>query len=229
MTARRGAIAFALLLAAHGAARAQVVEDPPGCLAATAHTNGPCKLTYPNGNTIATGADGRTWVKLHNFGDFKFEVGQGMAGTITGVFRTLVIVPLPSGDAIVAPQSEMMDIEADCRSRQYRVQGTTVTDPNGFYTGDLGAEDFARRVLPGSPMETVLRMICATPKPPQDLINQEEALNEKCRGGSGDNPKTLKACDARDALLGQIEAKGWCYGHAGQAGYERDWEQCKAH
>jgi hypothetical protein len=35
----------------------RIKESPAGCLEATAHTNGPCKLTYPNGNIMETGVD----------------------------------------------------------------------------------------------------------------------------------------------------------------------------
>lgn len=60
----------------------------------------------------------------------------------------------------------------------------------------------------------------------ESLIKQADKLNDQCRGGSGDNPATIKACDKRDKLIDEINAKGWCYGHEGQAGYQRKWEKC---
>lgn len=65
--------------------------------------------------------------------------------------------------------------------------------------------------------------------PPEDvakLMAQEEALNDKCRGGSGDDEATLKACDERDLILGKIQAQKWCWGHDGQIGADRTWEPC---
>jgi len=61
----------------------------------------------------------------------------------------------------------------------------------------------------------------------QKLIRQQEDLNSQCRGGSGDSPKTLAACESRDKLLEQIHQRGWCWGKEGQAGYERSWVKCK--
>lgn len=46
----------------------------------------------------------------------------------------------------------------------------------------------------------------------QKLIEKVEILNDKCRGGSGDDPKTMKACEDRDNLILKIESKGYCWG-----------------
>ena len=78
-------------------------------------------------------------------------------------------------------------------------------------------------------------MSCRTPissnSPPEDvaqLMAQEEVLNDKCRGGSGDDKATLKACDERDVILKKIKAKNWCWGHDGQVGADRVWERCQS-
>ncbi len=44
------------------------------------------------------------------------------------------------------------------------------------------------------------------------LIDKEETLNDKCRGGSGDDPETISACDERDHIFKEIEKKGWYWG-----------------
>lgn len=67
----------------------------------------------------------------------------------------------------------------------------------------------------------------APPPDVQKLMKQEEELNGQCRGGSGDSPKTMAACEKRDKVLDQIKRKGWCWGSDGQAGYERSWVKCK--
>lgn len=59
-------------------------------------------------------------------------------------------------------------------------------------------------------------------------IAAAEELNTKCRGGSGDNPATEKICADRDRAYGNLRKRGWCYGHDGQAGYERKWGRCNA-
>ena len=59
------------------------------------------------------------------------------------------------------------------------------------------------------------------------LIGKETKLNDDCRGGSGDDPQTMKACEKRDAIVEELAKKGWCYGHEGQIGAEKIWEKCK--
>ncbi|MDX8521122.1 hypothetical protein [Mesorhizobium dulcispinae] len=62
--------------------------------------------------------------------------------------------------------------------------------------------------------------------PPTKLIRQWQVANENCRGGSGDDPQTEKACATRDALGRQLEAAKWCYGKNGQSGYQYKWHRC---
>ena len=59
------------------------------------------------------------------------------------------------------------------------------------------------------------------------LITEWQALNDTCRGGSGDDPDTMKACDSRDDVTTKLNDAGWCYGHDGQAEYQREWEACE--
>lgn len=58
------------------------------------------------------------------------------------------------------------------------------------------------------------------------LIAEWTDLNSTCRGGSGDDPKTMKACDAREAVSAKLKNLGWCYGRPGDAGYQRSWILC---
>ncbi|MBF0185431.1 MAG: DUF1311 domain-containing protein [Magnetococcales bacterium] len=60
------------------------------------------------------------------------------------------------------------------------------------------------------------------------MIARYDTLNDQCRGGSGDDPATLRACDARDQLFQQIRQKQWCYGRDDQAGYQKQWQPCAA-
>ncbi|WP_130472721.1 lysozyme inhibitor LprI family protein [Candidatus Magnetaquicoccus inordinatus] len=59
------------------------------------------------------------------------------------------------------------------------------------------------------------------------LLAAWDKLNDKCRGGSGDDKKTWEACDEREKKGGQLQARGWCYGEPGQAGYQMQWHACK--
>lgn len=72
--------------------------------------------------------------------------------------------------------------------------------------------------------------VAAAQTPPtgvQKLINQQEVLNDKCRGGSGDKPETWKYCEQRDRMNRQIEAKGWCRGPDDAYGYQKHWVPCR--
>ncbi|MEI1723012.1 hypothetical protein V8Q13_05455 [Acinetobacter baumannii] len=62
----------------------------------------------------------------------------------------------------------------------------------------------------------------------QDKIHQFEKLNDSCRGGSGDDPKTIESCNARDALYVDIKKGGWCWGSENQnaAGSDLIWLPC---
>lgn len=58
-------------------------------------------------------------------------------------------------------------------------------------------------------------------------IDQWKALNSQCRGGSGDDPATQRACDQRDALTRKLGEAGWCFGHKDDpdaAAYQ--WHRC---
>lgn len=61
---------------------------------------------------------------------------------------------------------------------------------------------------------------------PGALIKQWTDLNSRCRGGSGDDPKTMQACEQRDAVGKRIDAAGWCYGKDGQMAYQYQWHAC---
>jgi hypothetical protein len=57
-------------------------------------------------------------------------------------------------------------------------------------------------------------------------IDAYERLNSACRGGSGDDPSTMAACDKRDVAGLALEARGICYGKKDQAGYEMRHHHC---
>lgn len=60
------------------------------------------------------------------------------------------------------------------------------------------------------------------------IIEKYNNLNGKCRGGSGDDPNTIKACDERDLVVAKLKESGWCFGKEGQAEYEMEWHQCSS-
>lgn len=54
------------------------------------------------------------------------------------------------------------------------------------------------------------------------LMNQAEAENDHCRGGHGDNPETMRACNRRQKLLTELERRGWCL----EENAEQHWVRC---
>jgi hypothetical protein len=54
------------------------------------------------------------------------------------------------------------------------------------------------------------------------LMNQAEAENELCRGGHGNDPETMQACDRRQQLLSELERRGWCF----EENAKRHWLRC---
>ncbi len=58
------------------------------------------------------------------------------------------------------------------------------------------------------------------------LINRVDRLAGQCRGGSGDNPKTVEACGKMDAAMDQVRQEGWCWGPDDAFGFEKRWLRC---
>lgn len=60
----------------------------------------------------------------------------------------------------------------------------------------------------------------------EEIINLWSEANSGCRGGSGDDPRTMGACGAREEYGAILEGRGWCYGRPDDAGYQRAWQRC---
>lgn len=60
----------------------------------------------------------------------------------------------------------------------------------------------------------------------QDQIKYIEQLNDKCRGGSGDDPATMQACDMREKAGEQLKKQGWCWGPDDAIGADKHWIRC---
>jgi hypothetical protein len=64
------------------------------------------------------------------------------------------------------------------------------------------------------------------PSGPVRIIAQWQDDDNSCRGGHGDSPETMKACDRREVITAKLEALGLCYGREGEQGYQMDWHIC---
>ncbi len=58
------------------------------------------------------------------------------------------------------------------------------------------------------------------------LLTQWHDLNGQCRGGSGDEQKTVNACERRERVGRQLSQAGYCYGQRGEYGYQMKWHSC---
>lgn len=62
----------------------------------------------------------------------------------------------------------------------------------------------------------------------QSLIDNFEANEDACRGGSGDDPSTMAACDNRDSALRTLNGRNICLGRNGQPEADYKWHRCAA-
>lgn len=61
---------------------------------------------------------------------------------------------------------------------------------------------------------------------PQTMMRLWSQANGQCRGGSGDDQRTLDACDEREAYSKRLRQLGWCYGMRNEYGYQHRWHRC---
>lgn len=59
-----------------------------------------------------------------------------------------------------------------------------------------------------------------------ELLASYGSLNSACRGGSGDDPRTQRACAERDRVVSALQRAGYCYGRRGQVGAQMSWHRC---
>lgn len=71
-------------------------------------------------------------------------------------------------------------------------------------------------------------VIKGQPASPDGMLARWHQQNDKCRGGSGNEADTWKACDARDYTDIALQSAGWCYGREGDYGYQMNWHRCDA-
>lgn len=66
-----------------------------------------------------------------------------------------------------------------------------------------------------------------SPKDPaiKALLDKEQLLNEKCRGGFGDSLETKKYCKEKERTVSALKNKGWCWGYPGQIEADKVWHE----
>ena len=66
----------------------------------------------------------------------------------------------------------------------------------------------------------------AEQQPIEALLKEIDTVNGQCRGGSGDDPKTMDACNKREAKMQEAEQRGWCWGPQTAVGADKHWMRC---
>lgn len=59
------------------------------------------------------------------------------------------------------------------------------------------------------------------------ILYEIDALNDRCRGGSGDDPKTEDACRKRELKIDEAQRQGWCWGPMHAIGADKRWMRCR--
>lgn len=78
----------------------------------------------------------------------------------------------------------------------------------------------------------LVALVTATPamaaeRPPAALYQRWLHANEDCRGGPGDSPDTMTACEYRNTIDRKMAAAGWCYGSDTEFGVNANWHRCR--
>ena len=145
-----------------------------------------------------------------------------------------------SGIVRVINGPEITDyIETRCVVSNVRRDGDRV-----LFTAQCTTEDFVETVEGGytyiSPDafhfrgQTLTRCDVAQSTAPDDgfaasteeIIDLWSEANSGCRGGSGDDPRTMGACGAREEYDAILQGRGWCYGRPEDAEYQKAWQRC---
>lgn len=92
---------------------------------------------------------------------------------------------------------------------------TRIELPKALLSGPAGVTPEAAAPTPAAPAGE-----------PTALLARWADENEACRGGSGDDPATDKACVARNATDAELKQAGWCYGENAAYGYQSEWRPC---
>jgi hypothetical protein len=99
-------------------------------------------------------------------------------------------------------------------------------------------QDPARATALEAQASQILAGLKAPPPTTGDKVKNAIALyyrmEELCRHGQdsptgehgSEDEKTIQACGVRGGISLVLESFGWCYGHDGQAEYQKNWEPC---
>ncbi|WP_304274469.1 hypothetical protein [Caulobacter segnis] len=103
-------------------------------------------------------------------------------------------------------------------------EGATPSAAPAPETPQPAEPDVAQAPEPEAPAAAPSSVVESAPPPVAALIRRWYAQNDRCRGGSGDDPSTALACDDRETTAGKIDELGWCYGE--NPARQTTWARC---
>lgn len=121
----------------------------------------------------------------------------------------------PAGEASPALESQVFQPGAD--------------EPGSQEFGDA-QPDMAEVTIRPEPFRWDWRSIRAErfdgfPREIRDPLLRNAKENSLCRGGSGGNRSTLRACNRRDGVMAELMKLGWCWGGSDTGAFMR-WLRC---
>ena len=127
------------------------------------------------------------------------------------------------------------------RQKRYLIEGDCIEAGDAWqHTFMIDVLDGQKIRMDGTDLQACPLEAAASPKKrpsasgqknvnPADFIEEWHNDNENCRGGSGDDFSTMKACDRRDAVARDLTALNWCYGRKMQPASKYEWHKCDKH
>ncbi|MBW4049325.1 MAG: hypothetical protein HIU89_15815 [Proteobacteria bacterium] len=160
------------------------------------------------------------------------QLGLGAGSTPKVVFGKFVagFEKANPGKAVIKQNGQAFIVKDDDTTILFETQGS---DQIVLEKMRISGNEVEESAVPSMFSLMVLNMGAdqrtAASAPPHDvevLLKSEGLWNDKCRDGSGDNSATQKACDQRDIMFKQINAKGWCWGPDDKPESDKSWQAC---
>lgn len=138
---------------------------------------------------------------------------------------------LPEAGCLVASVKQIRKgrflVESDCLEAGDMWQWTFFLDVIDRSNVRVNGED---RFLcpPLGPSQSQPANVSSSSSTPDGLIDGWYDLDEECRGGSGDDPATERACTRRSEVSDQLYRLGYCFGRKNQSRSKYEWHACEA-
>lgn len=142
-----------------------------GTCSQTGNTGG--SKNAPSAGHTTGSPDDEVWKKIEFNGEMLFVRTNGFFYRKPSYpyygFHTYIGSNLPESTVVGAPESVITDIEGNCQTRHYHVLGSLYyqgKNRSGIPMQSTPAEDFERKLVPGSVLEKAFDMLCKLAETP---------------------------------------------------------------